>query len=46
MTLSGSVLIDFLDIALPPIVYLVRLRREKRESKFPQSECYFLARVR
>lgn len=44
--LPGSVFIYFIDIALPPIVYLVLLRREKKESKFPQSECYFLARVR
>lgn len=45
ITLPGSVLIYFIDLALPLTVCLVLLR-EKKESKFPQSKCYFLASVR
>lgn len=46
ITLPGSVLIYFIDLALPLTVCLVLLREEKKESKFPQSKCYFLASVR
>lgn len=45
ITLPGSVLIYFIDLALPLTVCLVLLR-EKKESKFPQSKCYFLTSVR
>lgn len=31
----GSILIYFIDIALPPIVYFLLLRRERKESKVP-----------
>lgn len=43
ITLAGSILINFTDTELSSVVGSKSLRGEKKDSKFPQSRCYFLA---